>query len=240
MVIYMGLLLVLRNRITKSTGTTPFRNQHATDNPTSSTISGSTRGATFNLPGQTAADDFIVIFFYVNDGPNVTLNTPTGYTQLGTQQNNPGGTDFTLGVYYRQMDGTEGSTVDLTFDFTSNEIIRSRILCIRNAKELVGQVSTSDFTRTNSFQSVDIPWSNSRDTYQIAYIAEKSSGDFHDTKLTESPYNWNHFIQGGAVDVFEKTDRISEMQPRGGSFQWTSNADGNSAYWTQCTIGFRG
>ena len=234
----MELLLVLRNRITKSTGTTPFRNQHLTSNPTSSLISGSTRGATFNLPGQTAANDFIVIFFYVNDD-SWTLNTPTGYTQLGTQQDNPG--NLSVGVYYRQMDGTEGSTVDLTFEGSTNEVIRSRILCIRNAKELVGQVSTSGFVRTNKFESVDLPWSNSRDTYQIAYIAEKSSGDFHNDKLTGSPYNWDHPISGGAVDIFEKTERLSVMAPRdGNNFLWTSNADGNSGYWTQCTIGFRG
>ena len=230
----MELLLVLRNRITKSTGTTPYQASAASGLETSSLISGTTRGATFTLPTFNA-DDFIFIFNYVQDD-GVTLNTPTGYTQFGTQQTNFGGSDFALGVFYRRMDGTEGSTVDLTFEYSTNEVMRPRMWSIRNAKEFVGQVSTSGYVSSNSFVSVDIPWSNSRDTYQIAYIAERQSGvDFDNNKLTNSPYNWVQITSGASIDAFEKTERISVMQPRGGSFNW-----GGATFWTQCTLGFRG
>ena len=230
----MELLPVLRSKITKSTGTTPYRASSASGLETSSLISGTTRGATFTLPSFNA-DDFIFIFDFVQDDA-VTLNTPTGYTQFGTQQNNTGGNDFALGVYYRRMDGTEGSTVDLTFDHSTNETMRPRMWSIRNAKEFVGQVSTSGSVSTNSFVPVDLPWSNSRDTYQIAYVAERAQGvNFDNSKLTDSPYNWVAITEGAAIDAFEKTERLSVMQPRGGSFNW-----GGTTYWTQCTIGFRG
>lgn len=180
---------------------------------TSENTSTSSSSATVDLP-EYEVGDVIVLFFYQggNDG---TLDTPSGWTLI--EAISPAD-DFQIAAYYRQMDGTEGTTITLSYSggSSSTRNISSRMISVKNVDgDVEGDLTETADVTTGTFPSVSTSWGSSKSTFAIAGHFMRDPAAFDDDVLLDD--GWTKVIPGANLDLFAKEVRASSVFPIGAS-----------------------
>jgi hypothetical protein len=96
----------------------------------------------------------VLLWLVSNDqsGGTVTITTPTGFTLIGTVFSNTNGTNRTVsqGVYYRVVDGTEGTTFSATGTATAGGPIMYSIMVAYRGADPVSPIDTSSRNSGNA------------------------------------------------------------------------------------------
>ena len=192
--------------------------------------------ATFDLP-EYEADDVVVLFFYQDAGDG-TLDTPTGWTLIDVIYAQPDA-DYSVGSYYRKMDGSEGSTITLSYSgaVSDTRTIRARIIsCTDVTGEVEGDMQISSLSTDAEFPEVALPWNEAATTIIIAGVFIRDPERLNGNIMTDDGYT--SIFEGANLNGFTKSERTDSVHPLGGPATFSDS--GTAAYWTTATIAVRG
>lgn len=206
--------------LTKSGGTPAIVNSVGTNGPNS------TSPASVSLPSSIVAGNKLVVLFGTNGSTSVT--TPSDWTLVGTASNGSGPLDRKLAVFEKIADGSEGSTLSVTFGGAAWGA---------TAYQISGSASATLYAGTGSSSANPDPPNNNPGT-SAATLWIVGASKRQTTTLSSAPSGYSNLITGlssgsnASVASADKTSTASSEDP--GTFTG-SGAD----TWAAVTLGIR-
>lgn len=171
---------------------------------TANTGSAAASSLSINIPTSTAAGDCLLLELAVNGGTGITITTPTGWTLI---QRNNSTTVLGSAVFRRIADGTEGSSLSLSFTSCFASAVMNAYTGVDNNNPIAGITALAKTTASTSATFTGcIP--QAENSYAVLFVASRNTTAAQHISTASSGWTTNGdtattattFIQAAIMD----------------------------------------